>query len=161
MTLEGYVAKRVVDDAGCLRWTGYVYNGHPGGTLNGRKFLVRRAVYEAAHGAIPRGLIVRCICETPLCVADDCLKLTTYKAVAKVCGAQGLMSGPVRSARIAEVKRAGKQAKITQEDARAIRASDETGVVLAARYRLSQATISKIQLGQVRREFTGNPWQGL
>ena len=86
---------------------------------------------------------------------------TTYGAIAKECGALGLMSGPVRSARIAATKRAGTQAKISQDDARAIRASEEPVKVLGERYNIAQATVSKIRLWQVRREFVGNVWAGL
>lgn len=159
--LHAYVQARVIEDGDCLRWTGYCYNGHLGGTIDRRKVLIRRELYVAAKGPIPKGKILRCICETPLCVNVGHVVPTTYKAVAKECGALGLMSGPVRSARIAAAKRAGAQAKISQEDARAIRASDEPLSVLAARYRLTESTCSKIRRGQVRREFTGNPWAGL
>jgi hypothetical protein len=49
-------------------------------------------------------------CETPLCVELGHLTLSTYRKVALEMSRQGLMSGPVRSARIAAAKRAGKQA---------------------------------------------------
>lgn len=163
--LATYIRARTVEDAGCLRWTGSTVAGgrHPTMRLpGGKQVLIRRLIVEARLGhPIPRGKIVRCTCETPLCVADDCLVLTTYRAVALECGASGLMSGPVRSARIAATKRAGKQAKIRQEDARAIRDSNDTGVEIARRYGISQGTVSKIRKGHVRREFVGNPWQGL
>lgn len=159
--LLAYVLARVVEDGDCLRWTGWSANGHPAGTIAGRRMLIRRELYKAAHGPIREGKIVRCNCETPDCVNPEHATLTTYKAVAKQLGAEGVMSGPVRSARIAAVKRAGKQAKITQKDARAIRASDEPLRVLAARYGLSKETCSKIRRGQVQREFAGNPWAGL
>ena len=154
-----YILRRVEADAGCMRWTGYCFNGHPAGTIAGKKVLIRRALWEAANGPIPRGRILRCTCETPLCIEH--IELTTHQAVAKKLGALGAMSGPVRSARIAEVKRNGKQAKISQDDARAIRASDEPLAVLAARHGIAEATVSKIRLGKVRREFVGNPWAGL
>ena len=159
--LNEYVDARSTEDGDCLRWTGTVYNGHPGGTIDGKKVLIRRELYEAKHGPIPKGRVIRCTCTTPLCVEEEHFQLSTYKAIAKACGALGLMSGPVRSARIAATKRASTQAKITQEAARAIRSSDETGAVLAKRHNLSEATISKIRNHQVRREFAGNPWAGL
>ena len=157
--LQTYVDTRTVPDGNCLRWVGTTYNGHPGGTVAGKKLLIRRALYEAAHGPIPKGRILRCVCETPLCVV--CVKLTTYRAVALECGARGLMAGPVRSARIAKAKRAGPQAKITQDDARAIRQSDEPLSVWAQRLNIGIGTVSKIRRGQVRREFAGNVSAGL
>lgn len=160
--LHAYVAAHTIDDAGCLRWTGWTVNGHPGGTIGGRKLLIRRALFEVERGEpVPAGKVLRCTCETPLCVDMSHCEPTTYQRIAKACGAQGLMSGPVRSARIAAAKRAGPQARIDQAQALTIRASDEPGVVLAARYGISPATVSKIRLGQVRREFVGNPWAAL
>lgn len=159
--LTEYVAARVREDGGCLRWRGYSCNGHPGGTIDGWRFLVRRALYEEQRGPIPKGKVIRCTCETPDCINTEHFKLTTYKAVALECGALGLMSGQVRSARIAAVKRAGAQAKITQDDARAIRASDEPLAIVARRYGITPSTASRIRRGTVRREFVGNPFAGL
>lgn len=161
MNLLDYVRARCVEDGDCLRWTGTLYNGHPGGTLDRKKILIRRALYERANGAIPAGKIIRCSCGTPLCVELEHCQLTTYRGVAKECGALGLMSGPVRSARIAEAKRAGDQAKVTQHEARVIRVSDQPLRVLAERYGISESTVSRIKRSEVRREFVGNPWMGL
>jgi hypothetical protein len=159
--LDAYVESRTVEDGDCLRWTGYTFGGHPGGTVDRRKVLIRRALWESEHGPIPAGRIIRCTCETPRCVAIEHLVCTTMKRLTKQLGAGGVMSGPVRSARIAAAKRAGKQARVSQEDVRAIRASDEPGKVLAARYGLSESTISKYRRNQCHREFVANPWVGL
>ena len=161
MNLLDYVRARCVEDGDCLRWTGTLYNGHPGGTLDGRKILIRRALYEHANGPIPAGQIIRCHCGTPLCIQREHWRLTTYRSVATECGALGLMSGPVRSARIAATKRAGPQARITQDEARAIRVSVEPGTVLAARHGIAESTVSRIRRSEVRREYVGNPWAGL
>ena len=163
MTLIDTIRARCVEDGDCLRWQGAAVGGRhpsmPHGTKRGA--LVRRLVWEATHGPIPPGKIIRCTCGTPLCVAVEHLKLTTFAKLGKELGAVGLMSGPIRSANIAAAKRAGSQAKLSQEAVRAIRESGERGTVLAARYRISEATVSKIRKHQVRREFAGNPWQGL
>lgn len=160
--LRAFVAARVVEDGDCLRWTGPITNGHPSGSLGGVKgFLIRRALHEAKHGPLRAGLVMRCTCETPLCVAEDHCRATTHQVIAKECGARGLMSGPVRSARIAAAKRVGPQAKLTQEQAREIRMSDERGSTLARRYNVSPSTVSRIKRGQVRREITASPWAGL
>lgn len=151
-----HYAARIREDGDCLRWLGSCCNGHPAVRIDGKTVLVRRVLMQPGPGKI-----ARCTCGTDDCINPEHLTVTTYRAVAKQLGALGVMSGPVRSARIAAVKRAGKQARITQETARAIRDSDETGRVLAARYGIAEATVSKIRLGQVRREFAGNPWRGL
>jgi hypothetical protein len=160
--LMDYIASRVLEDGDCLRWTGTVCNGHPAGALFGKRcVLIRRVVWEQANGPIPPGKVIRCTCETPLCIALEHLKLSTYRQIGKECGAKGLMSGIVRSAKIAHAKRAGKQAKMTQEDARAIRASDESSPILAQRYGVTVSQICRIKNNQVRREYVGNVWAGL
>lgn len=161
MTLDDYIAARTVEDGDCLRWTGTTYNGHPGGTLDGKKFLIRRALWLRDRGEIPKGKVLRCTCDLDLCVNLNHCTPMTMRAITKIEGAAGKMSGPIRSAKIAAAKRAGRQAKVTQEQVREIRASDEPGTVLAARHGVSEATISKYRLGHCRREFAGNVWQGL
>ena len=147
-SLAQYLHARIDEDGAgdCWRWTGYAYNGHPGGTFAGCRFLARRAMYELRNGAIPAGRIIQRVCETPLCVNPEHLKLTTHKSVANEVGARGGMSGPVRSARIAAAKRTSSQAKITQEQARDIRISDEAPRLVAERYgaRVGERDASKL-----------------
>ena len=159
--LADYIAARTFADGGCLRWTGAVTNRHPSMRVDGRQVLTRRVIVELDSGSIARGKIVRCTCETPLCVAREHLIVTTYRAVAKECGRRGLMSGPVRSARIAAAKRASKQAKLDAQAVIEIRASTATGAALARRHGVSESCVSRIRRGSVWREFAGNPWAGL
>lgn len=64
------------------------------------------------------------------------------------------------TAKIAAAKRASPQAKITQEDARAIRESVEPLRVMSERYGIHIGTASKIRRGLCRRDFY-SPWTGL
>lgn len=152
---------RVRVDGDCLVWTGAISNGHPSCKVNGRQSTVRRRQHELLHGPIPAGKVLRMTCGNKLCVRDAHCKVATRQQVAKECGALGLMSGLLRTARIAEVKRASSQAKITQADAQAIRRSEEPASAVAARYGLSASSIHRIRRGEVRREFAGNVWAGL
>ena len=149
------------EDGDCIVWTGGCCNGHPAIRIDGKTTLVRRALWVQAKGPIPAGKVLRCTCGTPKCINLDHCEPMTHKAIAQIEGAAGKMSGAIRSAKIAAAKRAGKQAKLTQEQVREIRAADEPGTVLAARYGVAEATISKYRLNRCRREFGGNPWQGL
>jgi hypothetical protein len=156
------IKANTVEDGDCLRWTAGCCSGHPAMRWGDKKSaMVRRVLWEEVNGPIPPGKILRCTCETPKCVNIEHAKLATYRGVALELGAVGVMSGPVRSARIAAVKRAGKQSRISQDDARTIRESEDKGADLAQRYGISEGTVSKIRLGKVRREFGGNVWQGL
>jgi hypothetical protein len=167
MSILGSWRNSVIEDGDCLRWTGLCYGKrqHPGVCLYSPKrktLLVRRVLWEEANGPIPAGQIIRCTCETPRCVNIEHCDLTTFGKLAKELGALGIMSGPVRSAKIAATHRERHPlTKCTQEQVREIRASDEPGTVLAARYGVSEATISKYRLGRFRREFGGDVWRGL
>lgn len=156
--LPEVLARRVVECGDCLRWTGWCTMGHPSLKIDGKARLVRRWLYERLHGPIPAGRVIRCTCETPRCIAH--LRASTYREIALECGAKGLMSGHARSARIAAVKRAGRQARITQADAVAIRCSDESSTVLARRYGISVSSVCRIRRGEFRRDFS-SPFAGL
>ena len=152
---------RTADDAGCLVWLGGAILGrYPVTRLDGRVVLVRRALHELLHGTIPHGSIVHMTCGTPLCINPECMQITTHKTLAKANGAKGLMSGPVRSAAIAKAKRNGPQGKLTPQAVADIRSSNEPGRVLAARWGVAQAHISKVQLHKAQRDFS-NPFLGL
>lgn len=153
-------AYRIVEEGDCLLWQGACAGKAKHPSIN--RQLVRRVLWEMQHGPIPAGKIVRCTCETPRCINVAHCELMTMQKLTKQLGARGgIMSDPLRSAKIAAVKRAGKQAKITQDDARRIRASDERCEDLAQRFGLALSTVARIKRGEVRREFAGNPWQGL
>lgn len=160
MILLDQIAHLLAEDGDCLLWRGACCNGHPSKTIGGKTMLLRRALFTEMCGPIPRGRILRPTCGQSRCLNLEHAKLTTHKAVAQECGALGLMGGTVRSARIAATKRAGPQARVTQDAARAIFTSDEPGVVLARRHGIAQATVSKIRLGKMRRDFS-SPWIAL
>lgn len=126
---------------------------------DGKTILVRRAVWQDEYGKIEPGKIIRMTCETPKCIYPGHMVMTTHQRLAKQMGALGKMSGPVRSAKIAAVKRA-KYAKLTHEDVREIRASNETGRAMAKRFQVSEEHISAILLNKRWREFS-SPWAGL
>lgn len=156
-----YIAARTVEDGDCLLWTRGCANGHPSARIDGKEQLVRRVLQEQASGPISPGKVLRVTCGNTKCLSRDHWTITTHRRIALDCSAKGLMGGQLRAAKIAAAKRFGPQAKITQDDARAIRASDLSGAALAKRYSISGSTVSKIKRGQVRREFAGNVWAGL
>lgn len=147
------------DDAGCLIWQRGCCNGHPATRVDGKTRLVRRVLWEAAHGPIPAGRIVRVTCGNVLCINPECTELTTYQRLGKQLGALGVMSGPVRSAAIARAKRKT-HGKLNNAAVRDIRTSDETGVALSKKYGVNQAKISAVRLGKVWRDFS-SPFAGL
>jgi hypothetical protein len=159
MQLFTHLIDNIIDDAGCWVWQKSCANGHPAFRENGKGKLVRREVWKEMKGEIPAGKIIRMTCETNKCVHPEHMVATTYKEVAEHMGKLGLMSGPVRSAKIAAVKRAT-CAKLTDEAVIEIRTSNETGRKLAEKFKVSQSHISKIQKGKCWRQFS-SPWAGL
>ena len=154
------LADRTQEDGACLIWKGGCCNGHPATRHNGKTVLVRRLLWQELHGEIPAGHIVRMTCECKKCIEPAHMKCTTYQRLAKQLGALGVMSGPVRSAAIQKAKRNSKQCKLTLDAVRAIRASDETTIVLAARYGVAQAHISKVRKHKCQIDYQ-SPFTGL
>lgn len=148
------------EDADCLRWNRGNCNGHPAMRWEGKTTLVRRALWESVNGAIPAGKVIKCTCENKDCVNLEHLELMTYKKIALQCGALGLMSGPIRTAKIAATKQA-KYGKLTLDIADKIRASNKTGVALAAEFNLTQSRVSKIIRNEAWSRPIASPWAGL
>ena len=149
-----------IEEGDCLLWKRGCCNGHPAMRVGNKTMLVRRLLWQAANGPIPTGKIIRPTCGSLLCINLDHAELTTYQRVAEQCGALGLMSGPVRSAAIQRVKRGSKQGKLSVDDVRAIRASEETTIVLAARFGVAQAHISKVRKHKCQIDYH-SPFAGL
>jgi HNH endonuclease len=141
---------------GCWMWTGSRdKNGYgewqtektPLG--NGKYRRVRkkahRISWEIHRGPIPAGMEVCHDCDNPPCVNPDHLFCDAH--------AENMIDRD-RKGRQARGERQG-AAKITEEDAIDIRNSNETLVILAARYGLSQQNVSDIRTGKLWSHVTG------
>jgi hypothetical protein len=153
------IQHRTIDDAGCAIWQHSCSNGHPSMRYQGKTQLVRRVLWEALHGPIEAGKIIRCTCGSKKCVNPEHFEITTYKKLGKELGAVGVMSGPIRSAAIARAKRKT-SAKLTQAAVDDIRTSNETTVTLAKKYGIAQSHASRVKRQQAWRDFS-SPWAGL
>lgn len=147
--------------ADCILWTGAttrqgypIYKPYGCGCT-----LVRRRVYELTTGPLETRVPIATTCDEKLCINPAHLKKTTASAVGAKAGARGAWSGKARGAKIAAAKRA-KSSKITMDDARVIRMSDESGPVLAARYDVNRSVINGIKAGTRWRDYS-NPFAGL
>lgn len=120
--------------------------------------LVRRVVVELAGRPAATRQPVVCSCDEKLCCNPAHLKSSSNSDVGKKAAKKGAFSGKARGAKIAASKRAA--GKLTMDDARAIRASSETGPILAARYGVNRSLIQSIRTGKAWKDYS-NPFGGL
>lgn len=125
----------------CWLWVGAVAGGRPGnrygviGETRDKMVYVHRLSWEMHHGPIPDGRQVLHRCDTPLCVRPDHLFLGSLR---------DNMADMVAKNRQASGERNANH-RLTAEDIRAIRESDEDQPTTARRYGISQPTVSNIR----------------
>ena len=118
----------------CLPWWGTL-NTKGYGVLHRRPLQLRatRVVWEECFGPIPDGLCVLHRCDNPPCVNPEHLFLGTKGDNNRDAAAKGRSRG---------------KARLTPDQVREIRASDETQQSLGDRFGISQSSVSYIQLGK-------------
>ncbi len=127
----------------------------PGGCL-----LVRRvAVALDGRPAAPRQPVA-CTCNEKRCCNPAHLKPSSPKAIGKAAAARGSFASKSRAAKIAAGKRSSGSAKLTMEQVREIRLSEDSGPVLAERYGVNRSLIGGIRRGTAWRDYS-NPFAGL
>jgi len=97
--------------------------------------------WEMVNGPVPREVYLLHSCDTPACVNPAHLRVGTARDNYADAKAKGRHTHGERSG----------NAKLTEADVRAIRASDERGVVLARRYGVDNATISAVRTRRIWR----------
>lgn len=132
----GYVAKH---ENGCWYWKGEIGpHGYGHAWLHGKRLRAHRVVYEVIKGSIPPPPLILChTCDNRQCVNPDHLFIGTKGDNIRDAVRKGRY--PVGERHWA--------AKLTDEQASAIKTSGERQHVLARRYGVSQALISRIKVG--------------
>jgi hypothetical protein len=120
----------------CWLWRGTKLRGGYGHFFcDGRLVLAHRYAYLIAAGSIPPGYQVLHACDTPACCNPAHLSAGTNVENMAQRNARGRQARGERNHR----------ALLTAADVRAIRRSDESSVMLARRYKVSQTTIAKVR----------------
>ena len=157
-----YIKDRCVDEGECWIWQlATSQAGYPIVRLRPQPCqLVRRLVLELlGRPAQPRQPTVT-TCGDKRCCNPDHIRTSTLKAIGRKAAQRGAFSSPARAAKIAAAKRASSYAKLSMDDARAIRASSEPGPVLALRYGIDKSMVNNIKRGAAWRDYS-NPFAGL
>lgn len=129
------------EDGDCLIWTG---GNNSIGIPKIRNTSGRRVMWELKNGEIPPGMLVSTTCGHPACLEH--LALSTKSEIVTRSHER-----PHTKARVtASNRRAARKsrAKITIDIARDIRASDETGLAIAARLGISNSLVSLVRRGK-------------
>lgn len=119
--------------------------------LDGRRTRAHRAAWIAAHGPIPRGMLICHRCDTPACINIDHLFLGTPL---------DNMRDMIAKGRDRKDPRRGEQngrAKLTKDKAAAIRADRRGKDAVAADYDISPAQVTRIRAGLQWKQYE-EPW---
>ncbi len=155
-TMETLLA-RTVEVGECREWQGYVGNGVPQVSHQGKVVAVRRLMLELQGRTLRPGDHAGCSCGNSLCVQH--IVQRTHAQHARAMSKSPARSELARAAKLAQHARAHR-AKITMEIAREIRCSPDSGPVLAARYGIDKGLVSRIRRNEAWREFS-SPFAGL
>lgn len=144
----------------CWEWQGALQSNSPVPTMNygGKVRAVRRHLAEALEMPI-EGKLVTFKCGNPLCVQPKHLELTTRKKLQqRIAKHIKHHTNPVRMKKISDLARLN--SKLTLPLALEIRNAEGKQREIAARYGVTQATVSSIKRGATWRDYS-NPFAQL
>ena len=154
-----FITSKTVEEGDCILWTGCITsNGHPMTRRQGNTLLVRREVFRLCCGDLIARIPIDTRCGNKNCVNPEHLCASTASNIAKKAAKRGAWTTVARSVKISNAKRT--KSKLTIEQAREIRASTESGPVLALRYGVNRSLINGIKRGSVWKDYS-NPFMGL
>lgn len=155
------ITDKTVEEGECWIWTastssgtGYPIMKMPGCPCE----TVRRIVLRMSGKPLKPRQPVEATCDERLCVNPAHMRASSTAAIAQKAAKRGAYSSISRRAKIAASRR-GKM-KLTMEQAREIRCSEESGPVLAQRYGVNRSLVNNIKAGRAWRDYS-SPFAGL
>jgi predicted XRE-type DNA-binding protein len=170
VSLFDFIKDRCVIEGDCWNWQGALQSCGSTPTINVRNpvtgkrsvMSVRRAALLEKHKDSPnllKGKLATYSCGNAACVNPEHTHAVGRKALQKrIVQELGYLQNPVRGQKIAKIMRAKSQ--LTPELVAQIRADDAPQKQTAARFGVSQATISKIKRWETWKD-TSNPFAQL
>ncbi|MEW6626581.1 MAG: HNH endonuclease signature motif containing protein [Pseudomonadota bacterium] len=132
--------------SGCREWQGYrLANGYGQVKRAGRSYQAHRYAWEEMNGPIPLGMIICHRCDNRACCNPDHLWLGTNKQNSE---------DMVRKWRAPNGERGG-QAKLSNDQVKAIREDTRTTKEIAADYNVHWSSIAGIKAGKTWRHIKG------
>lgn len=138
-----FMARSVMNDSGCIEWTGSCdRKGYGQLRIGGKLVKAHRYAVERKNGPIASGMVVMHTCDNPKCVNVDHLRVGTQT--------DNVRDMDIKGRRVNNQCRgmASYNAKITDDDVKAIRSDKRRQVDIAASYGIAQTVVSKIKLYQ-------------
>jgi hypothetical protein len=160
MNLIDTIKKDIVEEGDCWNWTGALQSCGSVPTIRwqGKVGSVRRFVL-LDQGVDLTGRLATYTCDNPACVNPEHLAPSTRKRIqVRTVAESGYTSNPLRRKRVSDKARL--RGKLTLDQALAIREADGNQYDIAARFGVSQATVSVIKRGVTWQDYT-NPFARL
>ena len=155
------IYKHVEEEGECWNWTGALQTcgTTPVMRWQGKVQSVRRAIL-LEHGPNQPHLLATYSCGNPMCVHPEHTMWAIRRTVQRRTTAeQGHQNNLVRCKKLADKARA--KGKLTLELATAVREAEGVQHEIAARFGISQATVSAIKTGKTWRTYGASPFAGL
>lgn len=154
------VRKHIEEIGDCWEWQGAMQSSAPTPMINyQRRCQPVRRLLAKEMGKVIDGKFVTCKCRNELCVNPDHLLVVTRKRLQELVSKErNYQISPVRMKKLADKARL--HSKLTVELAAEVREAEGKQRDIAARYGISQATVSVIKRGKTWRDYS-NPFAQL
>jgi len=157
-TLEGLrIRCRMCEESGCWIWGMAMVQGSPkvhitidGVSRGGRGRWAAKSLEAGAF--VERGLVVYAACKDRRCVNPAHARVGTQSQAKRAAAKRGAYKTAAKMASFIRI--AAKRRKLTDQDVRDIRASQESTTELMKRYPVSRNHINSVRAGRLRRDLT-------
>lgn len=159
-TMESLLA-RTEEVGECMEWQGYVGNGSPQVSHNGRMTTVRKLMRELQGKPAGKGVFAGVNCGNPLCINPAHVIDRNMRQHGQMMASRIDYTSPMRTVKLQRAA-AGRR-KITDEGIAAALTDPRSCEAVAADHGVHKSLIARIRRGQAHRQVNAsiNPFAGL